>query len=144
MGKPVTDIERTAFGERLVAARKHAKLSQPELARRADMSQSNLSELERSGQGSAKTSRIAQICGVRAAWLESGTGPMLDTPRDIPEEARSVASEKVAHYLVGTPGGTDYRTVALSLAAAIEESGMELSVTQFMKLLEATYAKLKA
>lgn len=137
-----TTAERTAYGERVYLARKHAKLSQPELARRVGLSQSTLSGLETKGQGSAKSSNIAEVCGVRVQWLVDGKGPMLDTS-EIPGQARQVASEKVAHYLVGTPSGADYRTIALSLASALEESGTELSVKQFVKLLEATYQKLK-
>jgi transcriptional regulator with XRE-family HTH domain len=136
-------IERTPFGERLFLARTHAKLTQRGLGDKVGLSQSNINGLEKSGQGSAKSSRIAQVCGVRVEWLTEGDGPMLDTQAEVPGAARTVASEKVAHYLVGQPGGTDYRTIALSLAAALEESGTEISVTQFIKLLEATYSKLK-
>lgn len=141
MGK--TEAKRSPYGERLYKARTHAKLSQPELAAKAGMAQSTLSGLEKEGQGSAKTGTIAQITGVRAEWLETGVGPMLDDT-EVPGAARRVASERVAHYLVGTPAGTDYRTIALSLAAALEESGTQLSVSQFIKLLEATYSKLKS
>lgn len=141
MGKAI-DVERTAFGERLVQARLHAKLTQPEAARLANISQSNLSALERSGQGSAKTVTLAGIYGVRAEWLASGQGPMLDATQ-VPPAANTVASEQVAHYLVGTPAGTDYRTIALTLAAALRESGISLTVEQFIDLLEATYKKLK-
>jgi transcriptional regulator with XRE-family HTH domain len=136
-------IERSPFGERLYLARKHAGLSQRDLADKVGLSQSNINGLEKSGQGSAKSSRIAQVCGVRVEWLAEGEGPMLDTQAEVPGAARRVASEKVAHYLVGTPAGNDYRTVALSLAAALEESGTEISLTQFIKLLEATYSNLK-
>lgn len=141
MGKTGT-VDRTPYAERLYLARTHAKLSQPELAAKAGIAQSTLSQLEKSGQGSAKTFTLAQPTGVRAEWLETGQGAMLDTS-DVPAQARQLASERVAHHLVGTPAGTDYRTIALSLAAALEESGTELTVSQFVKLLEATYSKLK-
>lgn len=135
--------DRSPYGERLLKARQHAGLSQKDLAKKAEMSQSTLSELEQVGQGSSKTTRLAQICGVRAEWLAEGKGPMLDTS-DVPPEANTVASERVAHYLVGKPDASDYRTIALSLAAALEESGTELSVNQFIRLLEATYTKLNS
>lgn len=137
-----TTTERTAFGERLHKARLHAGLSQPDLAAKAGIAQSTLSILEKRGQGSAHTATLARLTGVRVDWLEKGHGPMLDTS-EVPGQARQLASEKVAHHLVGTPAGTDYRTIALSLAAALEESGTELTVQQFIKLLEATYNKLK-
>lgn len=143
MPMATSTTERTPFGERLYKARLHAKLSQPALAEKAEISQSTLSHLERTGQGSAKTATFARLTGVRVAWLESGEGPMLDTS-EVPDGARTLASEKVTHHLVGTPAGTDYRTIALTLASALESSGTEVTVSQFIKLLEATYAKLKS
>lgn len=144
MPKHTSDtIERTPYGERLHTARVHAKLSQRALADDVGLSQSTLAELEKTGQGSSKTPKLAQRTGVRVQWLADGEGPMLDTGREVPNEAQRVASEKVVHYQFGKPGGTDYRTVALSLAASLEESGVELSVSQFIRLLEATYQKLQ-
>lgn len=137
-----TTSERSPYGDRLLKARTHAKLSQADLAAKAGMAQPTLSQLEKTGQGSAKTSTLARITGVRVQWLETGEGPMLDTS-EVPDSARGVASEKVMHYLVGTAAGADYRSIALALAAALDESGTEITVAQFIKLLEATYAKLK-
>lgn len=136
-------VVRTPYGERLFKARTHAKLSQRELADRVGFkSQGTIADLEVHGQGSSKTGRMAEVCGVREKWLATGEGPMLDTS-EVPPEANTVASERVLHYQVGQPSGTDYRTIALSLAAALEESGTEVTVAQFIKLLEATYAKLQ-
>lgn len=71
--------ERTPFGERLYTARTHAKLTQKQLAKAADISQSNLGELEYDGDGSSATVRLAVACGVRPEWLSEGQGEMLDT-----------------------------------------------------------------
>lgn len=142
MGKNTT-VDRTEFGERLHTARKRAGLSQTDLAAKVGVRQSTIHEAETSGQGTTKTVQIAEVLGVRAQWLADGTGPMLPSDQEPPAAARSVASEKVAHYLVGGPAATDYRTIALTLASALEEAGMELTMQQFVKLLEATYAKLK-
>jgi DNA-binding XRE family transcriptional regulator len=135
--------ERTEFGERLLLARKRAGLSQAELGSRVGLGQTAIAEAESTGLGTTKTVQIAEALGVRAQWLADGTGPMLTDDQEPPPSARSVASEKVAHYLVGTPAGTDYRTIALTLASALEDSGTVLTVPQFIKLLEATYTKLK-
>lgn len=149
MPKEASTVARTPYGERVYQARMHLQttigrtVSQRQLAEKVGMGQSALSELEKTGQGSSKTARIAEVTGVRVAWLDRGEGPMLDAPTEPPGEARAVASEQVMHHLVGKPGGTDYRTVALTLAASLEESGVELSVAQFMKLLEATFQKLQ-
>lgn len=141
MGKPLTS-ERSAFGERLYQARMHAGLEQEELARLAGMAQSTISGLEKHGTGSRKVATLARVTGVRVEWLERDEGPMVDADVEPPGEARTIASEKVAHHLYGNPAA-DYRTVALSLAASLAESGVELSVAQFIKLLEATYEKLQ-
>lgn len=136
--------ERTPFGERLRTARLRANLSQEDLAKVVGIAQSTIAAAENTGQGTTKIVPIAKALGVRAEWLADGTGEMVDPGLEPPAAARRVASEKVAHYLVGTPAGTDYRTIAITLAAALEESGTVLTVPQFVKLLEATYAKLKS
>lgn len=67
---------RSEYGARLQRARKHAKLTQKQLAALARMSQSNLSELETVGHGSAMTTQLAAVCGVDAHWLATGEGEM--------------------------------------------------------------------
>lgn len=68
----------TEFGRRLKAARKKAGLTQKQLAPLAEMSQSNLSELETIAHGSSKTPQLARVCGVNAHWLATGEGDMED------------------------------------------------------------------
>jgi len=68
---------RTAFGVRLVAARKHAQLTQQKAAKAASMSQGTLAELEQEGQGSSYTTQLAAIYGVNVMWLATGKGTML-------------------------------------------------------------------
>jgi transcriptional regulator with XRE-family HTH domain len=72
------DASRTEFGQRLVDARKHAKLTQEQVASAAGMSQGTLGELEKDGHGSTYTVKIAMICGVRPEWLAEGEGEMVD------------------------------------------------------------------
>lgn len=83
--------ERTAFGERLFAARSHAKLSQPQLAKAVGMAQSTIGELEYIGTGSSKTAQIAQACGVNPQWLAEGVGPMLEGPSSLSPELLELA-----------------------------------------------------
>ncbi|MBF0185405.1 MAG: LexA family transcriptional regulator [Magnetococcales bacterium] len=65
------------FGERIVTARKSAKLTQKELADRVGISQTAIHKLE---HGRSKMSRqtvsIALTCGVDPIWLETGRGDM--------------------------------------------------------------------
>lgn len=70
----------TDFGRRLKLARKHAGLTQKELAPMAGMSQSNLSELETVAHESGKTAQLAAACGVDAHWLATGDGMMVRGP----------------------------------------------------------------
>src|SRR5205085_743572 len=104
--------ERTAFGERLREARLRAKLTQADLARKVGLGQSAIAEAENTANGTTKTVQIAKVLGVRPEWLADGTGEMLDAGAEPPAAARTVASEQVAHYLVGTPASNDYRTIA--------------------------------
>lgn len=64
--------------DRIKEARKHASLTQNELAERVGIKQASISELER---GLSRTSghliAIARICGVNPMWLADGTGEMI-------------------------------------------------------------------
>lgn len=65
--------------DRLKAARKHAKLSQVELAKRAGVDQTTISNLERGKhRGTSHAISIATILGVSPRWLATGAGEMLD------------------------------------------------------------------
>lgn len=61
----------------MLAARKHAGLSQADLAKAVGMSQSGLAEAEMTAQGSSKTAQIAAVTGVNPKWLADGEGAML-------------------------------------------------------------------
>jgi transcriptional regulator with XRE-family HTH domain len=85
--------ERTAYGERIFTARKHAKLTQIELAKAVGMAQSTLGELEYVGNGSTYTAQIAKACGVRPDWLARGEGAMIDSgalSRDVADLAAQI------------------------------------------------------
>lgn len=77
----------TDFGRRLKAARKKAGLTQKQLAPLAQMSQSNLSELETIAHGSSKTPHLAKVCGVNAHWLATGEGEMEDVQAASPDHS---------------------------------------------------------
>lgn len=66
------------FKDRLKAARKHAKLNQTELAERAGLTQTSISDLERGkSKATAFVAQIASVCGVSPLWLAEGIGEML-------------------------------------------------------------------
>ena len=67
------------YGERLKAARKHADLTQGELAELIGnvCTQENISKLERgNATGSEYTAQFADACGISPIWLATGKGPM--------------------------------------------------------------------
>ncbi|MFJ2981225.1 MULTISPECIES: XRE family transcriptional regulator [unclassified Pseudomonas] len=69
------------LSERIKQARKHAGLTQRELADQVGIAQTAISQLE-SGktQRSSYLMAIAKTCGVSSAWLAEGWGPMLRDP----------------------------------------------------------------
>lgn len=87
--------ERTPFGQRIYEARKHAGLTQTQLANACGLAQSTLGELEVKGDSSMRTVQIAEACGVRAQWLADGSGPMVDVRR-LPPEVEQLAAEMIA------------------------------------------------
>lgn len=74
----------TDFGKRLKEARKHAGLTQQQLARKVGIGQSTIAELERSGLGSSHVTAIAVACGVSPFWLADGKGSMLSEANTSP------------------------------------------------------------
>ena len=66
------------FKDRLKAARRYAKLNQTELAERAGLTQTSISDLERGkSKATAFAAQIASVCGVSPMWLAEGAGEML-------------------------------------------------------------------
>lgn len=95
----------TEFGERLRAARKHAGLTQAELAVRTGIAQSTISTAERMGNGSSDTPIYAKACGVDPHWLATGDGDMLMTPAT-PSNAISYGTTKIREvFVVGKGNG---------------------------------------
>lgn len=67
------------YKDRIKTARKHAKLTQVELAKLVGIDQTSISDLERGkSQSSSYNARIATACGVSSLWLEHGVGEMVD------------------------------------------------------------------
>jgi DNA-binding XRE family transcriptional regulator len=106
--------ERSAFGERLLKARKHAELTQTELASALGMPQTTYAEAELTGKGSTYTAQIAKRCGVDAVWIATGEGEMISkeivwpfvliTPEQVAtiHPDRLITVQEVALSYVGT------------------------------------------
>lgn len=66
-----------SIGSRIKEARKAAKLTQKELAKKVGMAQASLSELETGeSQSTTLVASLAAALGVSALWLETGKGAM--------------------------------------------------------------------
>lgn len=88
MGTPVFPVNRfsgslpsdntgMSIGTRVKEARKAAKMTQIELAKRSALKQSTISDLEvGKSQGTTYLATLAAALGVNALWLETGRGPM--------------------------------------------------------------------
>lgn len=84
------------YADRLKAARKHAKITQLELAEKLGITQTSISDLERGKSVSSSYSyQIAKICGVNPGWLVEGKGTMLD------EAGVAGVSEPRGDYAIG-------------------------------------------
>lgn len=71
------------YSTRIKAARKHAGLTQAELASRAGVTQASISDLERGKSASSSfTATLAKVCRVSALWLETGEGQMVPDMRN--------------------------------------------------------------
>jgi phage repressor protein C with HTH and peptisase S24 domain len=88
MGSPVSEVNRfsgsfpgdntgMSIGTRMKQARKAAKMTQIELAKRSGLNQSTISDLEvGKSQGTTYIATLAAALGVSALWLETGKGQM--------------------------------------------------------------------
>lgn len=66
------------YKDRIKAARRHAKLTQVQLAKLVGIDQASISDLERGRSArSSYNASIAKACGVSAIWIESGAGQMI-------------------------------------------------------------------
>ncbi len=72
------NTHKMEFKDRLKTARRHANLNQTELAERAGLTQTSISDLERGkSKATAFAAQIASVCGVSPMWLAEGVGEML-------------------------------------------------------------------
>lgn len=104
------NLECMELKDRIKAARRHAKLSQAQLAAAAGITQASISDLERAK--SLATSHCVQIavaCGVSPTWLSDGSGEML--------EASSGPDEN------GSPSKKDYALIPQYTARASAGNG---------------------
>ncbi len=117
------------LSERLKAARKHAGLTQKQLAEKAGVEQPLISQLETGKNNqSVHLIRLATICRVSAIWLESGKGEMVEAPAGhrVEEQRMGYGSEhalgNVAPMLQPTRAAKEYPLISWVAAGARAES----------------------
>ena len=110
----------TEFGARLKQARKHAGLTQMELAKLVGVSQGTISELEKIGYGSAYAYQIAINCDVFPRWLTEGAGPMTGSTEQMVKVAELLYSPYAsdAHHFVQQTRA-DYNVTPVAFLAKI-------------------------
>lgn len=117
--RPTFILSGMELKDRLNAARRHAKLSQVELAIAAGITQASISDLERGK--SLATSHCVQIavaCGVSPTWLSDGSGEMIGTHHG-PDENGSPSKKEYAlipQYTARASAGKGYHNDHVELS----------------------------
>ena len=98
------------YGDRVKAARLHAKLSVTELARKVGLGKTTLYDIERGDQeSSSRTASIAHVTRVNGMWLEVGKGSMLDEIEGSPPATRPAGEIEIPELEVaGSMGDGTY------------------------------------
>lgn len=105
------NTRRMEFKDRLKTARRHAKLNQSELAVKAGITQTSISDLERGkSKATAHVVKIADACGVSAKWLSDEIGPMLTSG--------SISSSGASNLSPATQPTKSFRYPVVSWVAA--------------------------
>ena len=134
MGTPVLEVNRfsglvpsdntgMSIGARVKQARKAAKMTQIELARRTGLNQSTISDLEvGKSQGTTFVASLASAMGVNPLWLETGKGSMsIDLASPVETDANdSPFLPNTAPIRIGDePNTVPIRRVKLKLRAGV-------------------------
>lgn len=111
-----------SFAERVRAARKEAKLNQQQLAKKAGLSQTTISDIERGrNEGSRDVVALAKALKVSAEWLMAGEAAKPD------DAERQVMLEFVRVYRGTTDEGRHFLRNAI---AAVESAFVKVGVEQ--------------
>lgn len=93
-------MNNMSLGDRVKKARKHAGLTQVQLAKKVKTSQGAISDIENGrNKESSSLYDIAIVTGVSADWLIKGHGEMLDSPKkpsidDLMQQIKDIESGK--------------------------------------------------
>lgn len=116
--RPAFTLWGMELKDRIKAARRHAKLSQVQLAAASGITQASISDLERGK--SLATSHCVQIavaCGASPTWLSDGSGEMLEESSG-PDESGSPSKKDYAlipQYTARASAGNGYHNDHIEL-----------------------------
>lgn len=99
----------------MLAARKHAGLTQMEVRKALNISQGTLSELEGTAASSGSVVEYAQLYGVSAVWLATGAGDMGTAAAALSARAALIARQ------MDDIADKEMRSRAMTLCAALVE-----------------------
>lgn len=117
------------YSQRIKAARKHAKLTQAELASAVGIAQASISDLERGKSASSTYSAsIAKICGVNALWLETGDGYMVSVNEAGGASPSIAADQNESNVEPGPPITTMPRRIEIMGTAQLGNDGYWLGL----------------
>ena len=130
IGAPIVNIGRligmnvrgrTPFGQRMLEARRAAKLTQVQVCKALDIAQSTLSELETTANSSGKVAEFAALYQRHPLWLATGEEASSEAVHIDPDQKLDPEALRVATvYANLTP--TERRRFQHLLAAARDES----------------------
>ena len=141
------------YKDRIKAARKHAQLTQVELAKLVGIDQTSISDLERGkSQSSSYNARIAAACGINPLWLEDGSGDMVKidfTRGHDPLHATLDAEEEIKRRMSGqalNPATSDSDAKETAAAKVLEmlkkHAGKSLNSAAQQRIAEAVAESL--
>lgn len=143
---------KMVIGERFKLARKHAKLSQEELALAVGCTQGLISKIERGDQdATGLIVKIAEACGVSAKWLALGQGEMLDEtkyPRYKANEPQKINQTFSEHNFITIEGKeinpNEYNLIQMYMKLSIESQEMVDYLTNKLYAIEHPNDKIAA
>jgi len=113
------------------AARVHSGLNQKDAATKIGIGQGTLSELEKTATKSAHVAKAATVYKVNPAWLQDGTGTMLDTPHTFSARSAFVAARLDE---INDSSSFDQACVLCEAIASLAKAGQLATVLQQLAL----------
>lgn len=132
-------LARMELKDRMKAARRHAELTQVQLAERAETSQQVISAIERGkSESSAVLAPLADACGVSAIWLAKEEGPMVVKAKDESGVIREALADIQKSVVILTEAlAASIQPAAADMAVALRRLPAHQREKPYFRMLEA-------